>query len=144
MLQQFRIVALSVRKASMQHAAVVIGSGMGGLAVAQVLTKHFGSVVVIDKDQPDSLMDSTCVEAWQDDTQEGPKARPGVLQVSTATAVELCNVHLCRRCVNVHPSVVFAVQPNPCSASQGGCGGSQVGRSNERWSLCLCACSCIY
>lgn len=67
----------------MQQTAVVIGSGMGGLAVAQVLSKHCGSVTVVEKDQPKSLMEITCVEAWQ----EGGKVRPGVLQVSTATAV---------------------------------------------------------
>lgn len=99
---------------------VVIGSGMGGLAVAQVLSKHFESVIVVEKDQPESLMETTCVEAWQ----EGGKVRPGVLQVSTELLLWHSLLQLCEtgHALTVHISVTFAVQPDSHVACKGGSG----------------------
>ena len=62
----------------MEHSAIVIGGGLSGLATAQVLSKHFSSVVLIEKDEPQSLQGLSAVEAWR----LGNKARPGVTQVS--------------------------------------------------------------
>ncbi len=64
--------------ASMGQTAIVIGSGMGGLAAAQVLSNHFSSVVLLEKDDPNSLNHHTSLEA----ASLGPKARPGVMQVA--------------------------------------------------------------
>jgi threonine dehydrogenase-like Zn-dependent dehydrogenase len=36
----------------MHQTALVIGSGLGGLAAAQVLSKYFDQVVVVEKDTP--------------------------------------------------------------------------------------------
>ncbi len=47
----------------MDQTAVVIGGGLGGLATAQVLSKHF-SVVLVEKDEPKSLMGSSAVDVW--------------------------------------------------------------------------------
>ena len=70
----------------MEKTAIVIGGGMGGLATAQVLSKHFSSVVLIEKDQPQSLQGLSAVEVWR----QGIKARPGVTQV---TCMHTCNKH---------------------------------------------------
>jgi 2-polyprenyl-6-methoxyphenol hydroxylase-like FAD-dependent oxidoreductase len=61
----------------MQQTAIVIGSGMGGLATAQVLSKHFERVVIIERDDPRKLLQHTSLEAA---CMEG-QARPGVQQV---------------------------------------------------------------
>jgi hypothetical protein len=113
----------------MELTAIVIGGGMGGLATAQVLSKHFTSFVLIEKDQPQSLQGLSAVETWR----MGVKARPGVSQVS---CMHTCNTKLprdtgvaCALCNSVHPCIAtncaavmvcFAVQSNPCSDSQGG------------------------
>jgi 2-polyprenyl-6-methoxyphenol hydroxylase-like FAD-dependent oxidoreductase len=62
----------------MEQTAIVIGGGMGGLATAQVLSNHFSNVVVIEKDQPESLHGLSAVDIWR----QGSPARPGVSQVS--------------------------------------------------------------
>lgn len=75
--------------ASMQS-AVVIGGGMAGLATAEVLSIHFGRVVVVDKDsQQTGLLGVSSVDAWR----TGSKARPGVLQVIDLP-VQACNIWL--------------------------------------------------
>jgi phytoene dehydrogenase-like protein len=68
----------------MEQTAIVIGGGMGGLATAQVLSTHFTSVVLIEKDQPQPLQGLSAVEAWR----MGVEARPGVSQVS---CMHTCN-----------------------------------------------------
>ena len=62
----------------MPQTAVVIGSGMAGLVTAQVLSKHFDSVIVIEKDHPMDLLELTSLDAARMDS-----ARPGVQQVSS-------------------------------------------------------------
>lgn len=60
-----------------QQTAIVLGSGMAGLAVAKVLARHFDRVVVVEKDEPQeaglSALDAAKMQA---------KARPGVWQVN--------------------------------------------------------------
>ncbi len=56
--------------------AVVIGSGLAGLAAAQVLSEHFQRVLVIERDRPAENNEKTAVEIMSDE-----KARPGVDQV---------------------------------------------------------------
>jgi len=60
----------------MQTRAMVIGSGMGGLATAQVLSEYFDNVIVIEKDQADETMQKTSIEA-----ANMAGARHGVMQV---------------------------------------------------------------
>lgn len=76
----------------MGQTALVIGSGMGGLTAAQALSSHFSSsVVLLEKDQPDTLTFSTSLEA----AQMGAKARPGVMQVRIhcrSTLLPVCGV----------------------------------------------------
>ncbi len=45
-----------------QGQAVVIGSGMGGLAAAKVLSKHFDTVTVLEKDQLADILGRSPVE----------------------------------------------------------------------------------
>lgn len=61
----------------MQPQAVVIGSGMCGLATAQALSSFFDHVIVLERDAPDSLLPQSAVDA----AVVGSKARPGVQQV---------------------------------------------------------------
>lgn len=60
-----------------QQTALVIGSGMAGLAAAAVLSKHFRSVAVLERDEPEGLMQQTSL-----DTARMESSRPGVQQVS--------------------------------------------------------------
>lgn len=60
----------------MQTRAIVIGSGMGGLATAQVVSEYFHNVIIIEKDHADETMQKTSVEA-----ANVANARHGVLQV---------------------------------------------------------------
>jgi 2-polyprenyl-6-methoxyphenol hydroxylase-like FAD-dependent oxidoreductase len=62
----------------MPQKAVVIGSGMGGLATAQVLSRCFQQVVVVERDEPQPLMEQSAVDA----AHQEELARPGVKQVS--------------------------------------------------------------
>ena len=71
---------------SMHSKAIVIGSGMGGLAAAQVLSRHFEQVVVVERDRPQPLMHWSALDAAI--MQEG--ARPGVKQVSHGS-MHACN-----------------------------------------------------
>lgn len=57
--------------------AVVVGSGMCGLATAEVLSQHFAKVIVLEKDQPLHLLERTALDAARMEN----KARPGVHQV---------------------------------------------------------------
>jgi glycine/D-amino acid oxidase-like deaminating enzyme len=61
-----------------QH-AVVIGSGMGGLAAAQVLSRHFSHVTVLEKDAEPrgAALTMSAAEVASLDTP----LRPGVPQV---------------------------------------------------------------
>ena len=61
----------------MEKRAIVIGSGMGGLAAAQVLSKHFDRVTVIEKDDPHDILGLSSVEV----ARLQSKGRPGVHQV---------------------------------------------------------------
>jgi 2-polyprenyl-6-methoxyphenol hydroxylase-like FAD-dependent oxidoreductase len=70
----------------MHSKAIVIGSGMGGLAAAQVLSRHFEQVVVVERDRPQPLMHWSALDAAI--MQEG--ARPGVKQVSHGS-MHACN-----------------------------------------------------
>jgi threonine dehydrogenase-like Zn-dependent dehydrogenase len=45
---------------NMPSKAIVIGSGMVGLAAAQVLSRHFEQVVVVERDRPQPLMHCQC------------------------------------------------------------------------------------
>lgn len=60
----------------MQTRAIIIGSGMGGLATAQVVSEYFHNVIIIEKDHADETMQKTSVEA-----ANVANARHGVLQV---------------------------------------------------------------
>jgi len=60
----------------MQTKAIVIGSGMGGLATAQVLSEYFDNIIVIEKDHAGEMMEKTSVQ-----TANVANARPGVMQV---------------------------------------------------------------
>jgi glycine/D-amino acid oxidase-like deaminating enzyme len=64
----------------METNAVVIGSGMCGLATAKVLTKHFAKVTVVERDQPQALLAQSALDAARMEN----KARPGVAQVRPA------------------------------------------------------------
>jgi choline dehydrogenase-like flavoprotein len=57
--------------------AVVIGSGMGELAAAQVLSRFFDHVVVLERDALEALLPQSSLAA----AFVGSKARPGVQQV---------------------------------------------------------------
>lgn len=65
----------------MQTKAIVIGSGMGGLATAQVLSEYFDNVIVIEKDHADKTMQKSSVEA-----ANTASARHGVMQVRSDPA----------------------------------------------------------
>jgi len=41
--------------------AVVVGGGMGGLVTAEVLSKHFSEVVLLERDQPQGLWEENAV-----------------------------------------------------------------------------------
>jgi len=45
----------------MKSRAVVIGGGMGGIVTAEVLSKHFSEVVLLERDQPQSLWEQNAV-----------------------------------------------------------------------------------
>eukprot|EP00775_Hariotina_reticulata_P002252 gene2252-2564_t len=45
----------------MKGRAVVIGGGMGGLVTAEVLSKHFSEVLLLERDQPQSVWDENAV-----------------------------------------------------------------------------------
>lgn len=66
-----------------QQVAIVIGSGLGGLATAQVLSLTFDSVIVLERDKPEGLLDKTSLDAAKMEN----RARPGVQQVGSCTAV---------------------------------------------------------
>lgn len=66
-----------------QQVAIVIGSGLGGLATAQVLSLTFDSVIVLERDTPEGLVDKTSLDAAKMEN----RARPGVQQVGSCTAV---------------------------------------------------------
>lgn len=103
--------------------AIVIGSGIGGLATAQVLSKHF-SVLLLERDAwSPSAADTSVVTWWK-----GQKARPGVYQVGCRAwqcnnaAILRASPTTCAAAVDSCPipsSSAIAVQPTPCAASQG-------------------------
>jgi 2-polyprenyl-6-methoxyphenol hydroxylase-like FAD-dependent oxidoreductase len=66
-----------------QQVAIVIGSGLGGLATAQVLSLTFDSVIVLERDKPEGLLEKTSLDAAKMEN----RARPGVQQVGSCTAV---------------------------------------------------------
>lgn len=68
--------------------AIVIGSGMGGLAAAQVLSKQFSSVQVLERDHAETVAGANAVEVAR-----GAKAvaRPGVMQVSRNICADQAN-----------------------------------------------------
>lgn len=65
-----------------QHTAIVIGSGMAGLATAQALSKHFDRVLVLERDvdpaSDPAIVNKSAVEV----ASMKPPARPGVSQVN--------------------------------------------------------------
>jgi len=66
---------------SSEGVALVLGSGMAGLATAQVLSKFFQRVIVLEKDFPEANNDMSAVEV-ANELEHDP--RPGVAQVCTA------------------------------------------------------------
>lgn len=69
--------------AIMQQQAIVTGSGMCGLATAQVLSSCFDRVNILDRDTPDDLLQQSAVDA----VLLGSKVRTGVQQVCTCQHV---------------------------------------------------------
>jgi hypothetical protein len=54
-----------------QQQAVVIGSGIAGLAAAEVLSRHFERVVVLERDEPQPEWDASAVDmakVWKQDS----------------------------------------------------------------------------
>jgi len=45
----------------MKGRAVVIGGGMAGLVTAEMLSKHFSEVVMLERDQPQGLWEENAV-----------------------------------------------------------------------------------
>lgn len=68
---------------SSENVALVLGSGMAGLATAQVLSKFFQRVVVLEKDFPEANNNMSAVEVGNTDDP-----RPGVAQVCTACSMQ--------------------------------------------------------
>lgn len=78
-----------------QQQAVVIGSGMGGLSTAQVLSRYFDHVVIVDRDTPQPLLQQSALDAaLMEDA-----ARPGVKQVRQLLPLRAhhncCDMHAC-------------------------------------------------
>lgn len=69
--------------------AIVLGSGIAGLATAEVLSEQFGRVLVLERDHPEANSAKSAVEIAREDERGG--ARPGVPQV--------CCVLFCSECV---------------------------------------------
>lgn len=65
------------------NVAIVIGSGMAGLAAAQVLTDHFERVLLVERDHPEANNHMSAVEMAQQTAEE--ESRPGVTQVGACT-----------------------------------------------------------
>lgn len=57
---------MSLQRSITTHAAkqqaVVIGSGMAGLCTAQILSRHFDSVTVLERDRQQPVWDSNAIE----------------------------------------------------------------------------------
>jgi hypothetical protein len=86
---------LAVRSVLMMpQKAVVIGSGMGGLTTAQVLSRYFEQVVVVERDQPQPLMEQSAVDAALQEVGARPgvkQASHGSMRASSRLAWRVCN-----------------------------------------------------